>query len=110
MCAIDAELASNLLSERLRAMVTSVLRNETGAGKENKCVHTNLFIPTNPVRVLSVLRFHGSLKSSLSERKYLRIFSMSFNFYFFLNYHLDMLVAGKEQSGMAILLMLSAHN
>lgn len=47
VCAIDVELASNLLSERLSAMVlvTSMLRNEARAGKENKCVHTNLFIP-----------------------------------------------------------------
>lgn len=45
-CAVDVELASNLVSERLSAMVTSVLRNETGAGRENKCVHTNLLIPT----------------------------------------------------------------
>lgn len=71
--------------------VTSAFRNKTRDAvvqelvkRTSICTQTYSYLQSS-IRISSFLRFHGSPKKYLSERKILLIFSMSFTFYLFLN-------------------------
>lgn len=83
-------------------LVTSMFRNKTrDTVVQELAKRISIFTQTysyleSSIRISSFLSFCGSPKKSLSERKYLIIFIMSFAFYLLLNRERDMLVGGKK--------------